>query len=84
MSIDYAKIKALSQQILECIGDTAEGENPDLPEQDDAIDDGGQAEMQEFIPGSDANGKGSAGKGGGKDAAIKIMGATLGAKFKQK
>lgn len=49
MAIDYAKIKALSQQILECIGDTPEGENPNIPAQDNAEGDGGQDVNTSFL-----------------------------------
>lgn len=42
MARDYAKIKAMAQSILECIGDEEEGENPSLPKQKQDINDGGQ------------------------------------------
>lgn len=47
--IDYAKLKALSQQIIECIGDDSEGENPDLPKPDNAESDGGQEANTSFL-----------------------------------
>lgn len=39
---DYAKAKALAKEFLKCIGDDEEGENPNLPKQDNAVNDGGQ------------------------------------------
>lgn len=51
--IDYAKIKALSQQILECIGEDSEGENPSLPKPDNAEADGGQEVNTSFLDESD-------------------------------
>lgn len=48
-NVDYSKLRALSKQILECIGDDEEGENPSLPKQDNAINDGGQDANTNFI-----------------------------------
>jgi hypothetical protein len=48
-NIDYSKLKALSKQILECIGEYPEGENPSLPEQDNAEGDGGQDPNTKFL-----------------------------------
>jgi hypothetical protein len=95
MAIDYAKLKALSQQIIECIGDTPEGENPSLPETDTAIDDGGQATPQAFMPGDtgdadegekisdseDATDESSEEKKRKKDSALAMMGSVLASKF---
>lgn len=47
---DYSKLKALAQQILECIGDEPEGEDPTLPKQDNQIDAGGQDEALSLMP----------------------------------
>lgn len=41
-SIDYSKIKAMASSILECIGEDEEGTNPNLPEQKQDFNDGGQ------------------------------------------
>jgi len=35
---DYSKIKAMAQEILKCIGDDEEGENPDIPKSKQEID----------------------------------------------
>lgn len=48
-NIDFSKIKALSQQILECIGDYSEGENPSLPAQKNDVNDGGVEPNTEFL-----------------------------------
>ena len=94
---DYAKLKALSQQILECIGDEPEGEGqhgntkPDKMSDDNhlgAEDDG----TLDFLPGklddseteTDGHSSGSGTKKKAKDHAMKIMASTLGAKFKSK
>lgn len=47
---DYAKLKALAQQIIECIGDESEGEDPSLPKQVEDIDNGGQDELYSTPP----------------------------------
>ena len=48
--IDYSKIKALTQSILECIGNDQDvGEDPSLPKQDTSIEDGGQDSPLEII-----------------------------------
>lgn len=86
--IDYAKLKALSQQIIECIGDDEEGENPDLPKQDDAIGDGGQDEIEKLEPLDTLSAKEeetdrpSGNKR--KDDAIRLMGATLATRLKKR
>ena len=50
-SVDYSKIKAMAQSILECIGDDEEGANPSLPAQKQDINAGGQDKMKAFISG---------------------------------
>jgi hypothetical protein len=49
MAKDYAKLKALAQEIIKCIGDDPEGENPDLPTPDNAEADGGQEANISFL-----------------------------------
>lgn len=83
--VDYAKLKALSQQILECIGDDPEGENPDLPKQDNAVDDGGVEANTSFLK-TDASKEKETGVGDSKkkkDSSIAMMGAMLASKFKK-
>lgn len=81
MAKDYAKIKALASSILECIGDEDEGENPDLPKQEQDIDDGGQDSPLKFLPGD----KGESGeddkKKKSKDSSLALMASTLRSKF---
>lgn len=88
-SVDYSKIKALSQQIIECIGEDEEGENPSLSTPDVAIDDGGQVKNLEFLGNSqsreDQLGSGKSvddvDKKKKKDSALAMMGAVLASKF---
>lgn len=82
MAKDYSKIKALAQSILECIGDEPEGENPSLPSQDDAIDDGGQEELDKTPPSGESTEEGSEDeKKKKKDASLAMMGSMLASKF---
>lgn len=85
-SVDYSKIKAMAQSILECIGDYSEGENPKLPAQTQDIDDGGQAKLEDFAPVADS-GKTGVGsddeKKKKKDSSLAMMGTMLAAKFKK-
>lgn len=46
---DYSKLKALAQEIIKCIGDDSEGEDPSLPKPDNAINDGGQDDLEEVV-----------------------------------
>lgn len=55
-NIDYSKIKAMASSILECIGDDSEGENPSLPKQDSALDDGGQSPLDDMGEAADDSG----------------------------
>lgn len=48
MAKDYAKIKALASEILQCIGDEAEGENPSLPSPDNDLNGAGQKDLTDF------------------------------------
>lgn len=60
-TIDYSKIKAMAKDILECIGEDEEGENPDLPKPEnndssaseygsaDTKNDGGQSDVLNFV-----------------------------------
>jgi hypothetical protein len=93
--IDYAKLKALSQQIIECIGDTSEGENPKIPKQEEDINNGGQDEMTPFVPDSMADADegtkldakedatdGEQEKKKKKDSSLALMGSVLASKFK--
>jgi hypothetical protein len=84
-TIDYAKVKAMAQSILECIGDYDEGENPSLPKQKEDIDDGGQDKLESLAPAAD-NGSGKdndpEGKKRKKDASLAMMGTMLASKFK--
>jgi len=91
MAKDYSKIKALAQDILKCIGDESEGENPSLPKQKNDYNDGGQESLD------DLSGIGEEGDTGGaptesekepadmekkkkKDSALAMMGSVLAAK----
>lgn len=68
--IDYSKVKAMAQSILECIGDDQDtGEHPDVPKSDanpmpetnefgiDDNEDGGQDPQLDFIGNELADGK---------------------------
>lgn len=89
-NVDYAKLKALSKQILECIGDDEEGENPSLPEQDNAYDDGGQTPNTQFLKTAESEEKVKASEGATsksepekkkKDAAMAMFSQSLASKF---
>jgi len=92
MAKDYAKIKALAQSILECIGDEAEGANPSLPKQKDDFNDGGQESLDNLAPAADQGDTGGApvAKSSGdseekkrkKDSSLAMMGSMLASKFK--
>lgn len=79
-NIDFAKIKALSQQILECIGEYPEGENPSLPKQDNQVGSGGVEPNTSFLKSAESD-EGETGVGGGKkrkkDSSIAMMGSLL-------
>ncbi len=80
--IDYSKIKALSQQILECIGDYSEGENPSLPKQEEDFNDGGQDSLTALNPIKDGDtGVPAEDKKKKKDASLAMMGSVLASKF---
>jgi hypothetical protein len=87
MAKDYSKIKALAEDILKCIGDESEGENPSLPKQKEDIGDGGQAvkEMPEFLsteksePAEDDDDDEKKSKS--KDSSLAMMGSMLASKF---
>jgi len=81
MAIDYAKIKALSQQLIECIGDDSEGENPKLPKQDNAKNDGGQEPNTSFLEEGEGSEDESDGKKKKKDSALAMMGSVLASKL---
>lgn len=94
-NIDYAKLKALSQQILECIGDDDIGENPSLPSQKDDYEDGGQDPALTFIPDGKDLSEGQTGEGDGeaeteekkkkkKDSSMSMMAASLASNVKGK
>lgn len=89
MAKDYAKLKALAQQMIECIGDEPEGENPSLPKQDNAENDGGQEPNTKFL---ESTGDSKAeekvegyddedGKKKKKDSALAMMGSMLASKL---
>lgn len=82
--IDYSKIKAMAESILECIGDESEGENPSLPEQEEDINDGGQDELYEMEPaaGDVKESSGSAEKKKKRDSSLAMMSSMLASKFK--
>lgn len=83
--VDYAKLKALSQQILECIGDDPEGEDPSLPKPDNAVNDGGVEPNTSFLKTEESKEK-ETGVGDSKkkkDSSIAMMGAMLASKFKK-
>lgn len=94
-NIDYAKLKALSQQIVECIGDCSEGEDPSLPtpENNDSKatplgegKDQGQGDVVDFLGGE--LGKGQSKSTGSdddkkkkKESSLAMMGAVLASKI---
>lgn len=88
MAVDYAKIKALSQQILECIGDMPEGENPSLPKQSNDYNGNGQEGVDDLSPAAEEGDTGGAPnedkkepadeeKKKKKDASLAMMGSVL-------
>lgn len=87
--VDYAKVKAMAQSILECIGDCDDvGASPSIPEQEDDINEGGQESLDDFKPAaSDSGYSGSKAASEGekkkksKDSAIAMMGAALASKL---
>lgn len=83
-NIDYSKIKAMASSILECIGEDEEGENPSLPDQDDAVNDGGVEPNTQFLK-TDVSKESVTGVEGDKkkkkDASLAMMAATLSSKF---
>lgn len=82
MAKDYSKLKALAQQMIECIGDDPEGENPDLPKQDNALDDGGQEAPLNFLKDSkDPDEGGTKPDKKKKDASLAMMGSMLASKL---
>lgn len=97
-NVDYSKIKALAASILECIGDTSEGENPSIPKQTQDTNDGGQDSLDPII-GSEEGGtdepnessKDETAEGYAdspdekkkkKDASLAMMGSMLASKLK--
>lgn len=83
--VDYAKLKALSQQILECIGDDPEGENPDLPKTNTDVNGAGVEANTSFMKTAESGEK-ETGVGASKkkkDSSIAMMGAMLASKFKK-
>lgn len=83
-NIDFAKLKALSQQIIECIGDYSEGENPDLPAQDDAVNDGGVESNTQFLKTAESKeGETGVGKGKDKTKSLAMMSQMLASKYKK-
>jgi hypothetical protein len=84
-NVDYSKIKAMAQSILECIGDDCEGENPSIPKQTQDIDDGGQDKLESLAPAAKngETGVGEEEKKRKKDASLAMMGTMLAAKFKK-
>ena len=79
--IDYARVKALTQSLIECIGDCDEGENPDLPKQEQDIDDGGQDSPLKFLPGDKGESDKDDKKKKSKDSSLALMASTLRSKF---
>jgi hypothetical protein len=85
-NIDYAKVKAMAQSILECIGEYDEGENPSLPKQKEDIDDGGQDELESLSPAADCGddrAKDPEEKKKKKDSSLAMMSTMLASKFKK-
>lgn len=83
MAKDYSKIKALASQILECIGDEPEGENPDLPAQDNDVDGAGEGKNIDFLKTSQAKEKevGSGDSKKNKGASLAMLGSMLASKY---
>ncbi len=73
---DYAKIKALASQILECIGDEPEGENPKLDSY--SKEDQGAPDPAVMTPEIDS---GPAKDKKKKDSSLALLASTLGSKF---
>lgn len=84
-NVDYAKVKALSKQILECIGEDEEGENPSLPDPDNAVNDGGVEPNTAFLKSgvSKEQETGVSNSKKNKNSSIAMMGAMLASKFKK-
>lgn len=88
MAKDYAKLKALAQQIVECIGDDCEGEDPSLPKQDNDLGGNGQEANTTFLSSTgDKNAKESV-EGSGdskkkKESSLAMMGSMLASKLKK-
>lgn len=87
MAKDYAKIKAMAQSILECIGEEDEGENPVLPKTDSAVNNGGAEPNTKFL-GSAESGDDDSNDGDEddkkkkkKDASLAMMSSMLSNKF---
>jgi hypothetical protein len=86
LDIDGKLLRGFAQGIIECIGEESEGENPKLPDQDDAAGNGGQNPVTDLSPlsigdtGNDV--KLNKKKGGGPNVAL--LAANLSAKFAQK
>lgn len=91
--VDYAKLKALSQEMIKCIGDEEEGEDPSLPKNEEmsSIDESGQTGMMvDFLPNSkkdDQEGEGAPEALDGKkrkknkDDVMALLASNLASKF---
>lgn len=83
---DYARFKALAKELVECIGDDEEGENPSLPKQDNEVNKGGVEANTSFLKTSESKesetGVGAS-KKGKKESSLAVMAATLASKVKK-
>lgn len=75
---DLSKVKSALQAILDDLGCEEEGENPDLPKQDNAMNNGGQDTPKELFGSS-----GMSDEEKKKKSSIALMGATLAQKYKK-
>lgn len=83
-NIDYAKVRALSKELLQCIGEDEEGENPSLPKPENDVNDGGVEPNTQFLKTPEAD-ESETGVGDSKkkkkDSSLAMMGAMLASKF---
>jgi hypothetical protein len=78
---DYSKIKALAQEILECIGDEPEGENPDLPKTKEEDKGGDDGIVDGFSPKQKTGKDEGEDKKKKKDSGLALLAANLSKKF---
>lgn len=80
---DYAKLKALAQQMIECIGDECEGENPSLPANSKMADENGAGQGDNTKMGALSKMPKEKGRGKRSDDVVALMSSALSSKFKK-